>query len=87
MQDSSKFLFYNYSKSRSVFVFTLYMVTEPATAYKRTRVSYIINILCLLHASYTVGVFLREVHYKGRCITKGGAYYRSLCRRQTVFVI
>jgi hypothetical protein len=29
------------------------------------RVSYIVNVVCLLHFSATLVAFLREVHYKG----------------------
>ena len=41
------------------------MVKKPTNAYERTRVSYIINIISLLHVSVTLVPNLREVHYKG----------------------
>jgi hypothetical protein len=42
----------------------LHMVMKPTNAYERTRVSYIINIISLLHVSVTLVANLREVHYK-----------------------
>jgi hypothetical protein len=43
----------------------LYVVTKPTNAYERTRVSYIINIISLLHVSATLVANLRGVHCKG----------------------
>jgi len=41
------------------------MVTKPIIAYKPTGVSYIMNIVCLLHVSAILVAILRKVHYKG----------------------
>ena len=41
------------------------MVTKPTNAYERTRASYIIIIVSLLHVSATLVANLREVHHKG----------------------
>jgi len=41
-------------------------VRKPINAYKCIEVSYIIDIVFLLHVSATLVAILREVHYKGR---------------------
>jgi len=40
------------------------MVKEQTKAYDRLRLSYILYILCLLHASATLVAILTEVLYK-----------------------
>jgi hypothetical protein len=45
------------------------MANKPANACKYIRVSYIINVVCLLHVSTTPVTIFREMHDKG-CITK-----------------
>jgi len=41
------------------------MAIKPTNTHKRMKVSYIINILYLLHVLATLVAILRKVHYKG----------------------
>ena len=41
------------------------MVTKSTNAYQHIRVSYIMNIVCLLHALANLVAILRVMHYKG----------------------
>jgi len=49
------------------------VVTKPAHARKCMQVSYIMNVICVLHVSAILVAILREAQYKGciyRDITK-----------------
>ena len=51
----------------------LAVVTKPAHARKCMQVSYIMNVICVLHVSAILVAILREAQYKGciyRDITK-----------------
>jgi len=43
----------------------LAVVTKPTHAHKCTQVSYIMNVICVLHVSAILVAILREAHHKG----------------------
>ena len=63
------------------------MVTKPTNAYERTRASYIIIIVSLLHVSATLVANLREVHHKGHITEVIEPVHKSQVIGSKTFVI
>ena len=60
------------------------MITKPTDAHKCIKVTYIVNIIGLLHVSATVVATLMEQQYKGMIIISNLSNDRSKASSKTI---